>query len=118
MVSGTNVRSVLERVFEQRRMTFRPAYEVKNHFTLSGMVEAGLGVTLLPSMALSMLSNPLLKTVVITNPSITREVGIVQRRDYIRTPAVDAFLQTLAETFSRPIDNGHISNTIRDEIIG
>lgn len=107
LVSGTNVRAVLERAFAQQGMAFRPAYEVLNHYTLGGMVEAGLGVTALPSMALSMLSNPLLKTAVITNPGITREVGIIQRRDHARTPAVDAFLETLSETFARPAGQNH-----------
>lgn len=101
LVAGTNVRSVLERAFERQGMTFRPAFEVVNHYTLGGMVEAGLGVTALPSMALSMLSNPLLKTAVITNPSITRDVGIIQRRDHAHTPSVSVFLQTLSESFGR-----------------
>ena len=104
LVSGTNVRAVLERAFEQQGLAFRPAFEVLNHYTLGGMVEAGLGVTALPSMALSMLSNPLLKTSMITNPAITRDVGIVQRRDHAHTPAVDAFLQALSESFGRRAD--------------
>ncbi|AMN44380.1 LysR family transcriptional regulator [Rhodoplanes sp. Z2-YC6860] len=108
---GTNVRAVLEQAFAKRGMAFEPAFEVRNHFTLSGMVEAGLGITILPSMAISMLSNPLLKTAVITNPGIARAVGIVQRRDHARAPLVDAFLQTLAETLGRAADGRKVRST-------
>lgn len=101
LVSGTNVRTILEEAFRRRRIAFRPAFEVFNHYTLGGMVEAGLGVTMLPSMAFSMLSNPLLKTATIVEPVITREVGIIRRRDYTPTPAVKAFLDMLSEVFKR-----------------
>lgn len=102
LASGTNVRAILEQAFAENGMPFRPAYEVFNHYTLGGMVEEGLGVTILPSMALSMLSNPLLKTAMIVNPRIVREIGIIQRRDQAPTPAVTAFLQALLTSVKYP----------------
>ncbi len=98
LASGTNVRAILEQAFAKHGMPFRPAYEVFHHYTLGGMVEAGLGVTILPSMALSMLRNPLLRTALIVNPGISREIGIIQRRDQVPTPATKAFLQVLLES--------------------
>jgi LysR family transcriptional regulator, carnitine catabolism transcriptional activator len=97
LASGTNVRARLEQAFAAQNLSFRPAFEVFNHYTLGGMVEAGLGVTILPSMALSMLSNPLLKTALITKPQITRDLAIIQRRDQAAAPAVKAFLAVLSQ---------------------
>lgn len=101
LISGTNVRAVLESAFERNGLTFDPAFEVQNHYTLGGMVEADLGITVLPSMAFSMLSNPLLKTAVIARPAVIREVGIIQRRDQSMTPAMSAFLEILSQTFKQ-----------------
>ena len=95
LATGTNVRALLEQALAKHDIPFRPALEVHHHYTLGGMVEAGLGITIVPSMAVSMLGHPPLKTADIVNPAISREVGIIQRRDQAATPAVKAFLRAL-----------------------
>ena len=57
-----------------------PKYEVEHHYTLGGMVEAGLGITALPSMAFSMLSQPMLRILPITKSPVVREIGILKVR--------------------------------------
>ncbi|MDP2640832.1 MAG: LysR substrate-binding domain-containing protein, partial [Betaproteobacteria bacterium] len=96
-----NVRTILQKAFEKKGVPLRPAYEVVHHYTLGGMVEAGLGITALPSIAISMLNRSLLRTVRIVDPEITREVGVLHRRDQLPTPAVDAFLSVLDARLKR-----------------
>ncbi len=99
LAPGTTVRSDLDRAFERQGLLLRPAYEVLQQYTLGGMVEAGLGVALLPAMSLSMLRTPRLRAVPIVDPEIVREVGIIQRRDQNHRPSARAFLDALADAF-------------------
>lgn len=98
LAAGTTVRSDLDRAFEQQGLTLRPTYEMSQQYTLGGMVEAGLGIALLPAMSLSMLRTPRLRAVPIVDPEIVREVGIIQRRDQAHRPSVRAFLQSLSDS--------------------
>jgi LysR family carnitine catabolism transcriptional activator len=100
LAQGTTVRSDLDRAFDEKGLTLRPAYEVFQQYTLGGMVEAGLGIALLPSMSLSMLNTPRLHAVPIVDPAIVREVGLIQRRDRAHGPSVRAFLEALADSFT------------------
>ena len=63
------------------------------------MVEAGLGVTALPSMSLSLLGHPLLESARIVKPEITRDIGILRRRDEVATPAAQEFLRVVSDVF-------------------
>lgn len=101
MLTSGNVRTVLQKAFEENGFPLRPAYEVVHHYTLGGMVEAGLGITVLPSIAISMLNHSLLRTLPIVDPEITREVGVLRRRDQLPTPAVEAFLSVLGAGLKR-----------------
>lgn len=97
LAPGTNVRAIVEQAFAKQEMQFRPALEVLHHHTLGGMVEAGIGITILPLTAFAMLGHPQLKTAAIVNPSLSRDVGIMHRRDHAPAPAVKAFLQALED---------------------
>jgi LysR family carnitine catabolism transcriptional activator len=99
LAPGTTVRSDLDNAFERQGLSLRPAYEVLQQYTLGGMVEAGLGVALLPAMSLSMLRTPRLRAVPIVDPEIVREVGLIQRKDQNHRPSVHAFLEALSDAF-------------------
>jgi LysR family transcriptional regulator, carnitine catabolism transcriptional activator len=90
---GYNVREMLDASLAAQGLNILPRYEVWHHYTLGGMIEAGLGVTALPSMAISMLSQPLLKTVPISQPSVAREVGVIKTRGKSLSPASEAFIK-------------------------
>jgi LysR family carnitine catabolism transcriptional activator len=87
------VRDTLEAAMAAESLKLTPKYEVQHHYTLGGMVEAGLGVTALPSMSISMLSQPMLRTLPITHPSVVREIGIVKLRGKNLSPAAIAFIR-------------------------
>ena len=102
LAPGTNVRALLERAFANHRLPFRPVIEVFHHYTLGGMVEAGIGITVVPATAFPMLGHPQLKKAVVVNPSISREVGIMHRRDHAPAPAVEALLDALLKNVKPP----------------
>jgi len=99
LATGTTVRRDLDLAFEHQGVALRPAYEVFQQYTLGGMVEAGLGVALLPAMSLSMLKTPRLCAVPLVDPEIVRDIGLIQRRDHAHTPSVRAFLQAVSDSF-------------------
>lgn len=89
---GSNVRTVLDRAFAERGFTLRPTYEAFHRSILCGLVEAGLGVALLPKSIIAMMDTGGLMTAQLVEPTIVRELGIIQRKDQVSTPAANAFL--------------------------
>jgi DNA-binding transcriptional LysR family regulator len=72
----------------------RPVCEVRHVSTLIGLVEAGLGVAVVPQLTLP--RQP--ATVVgirLERPTITRTIGIIQRTGRSLSPAADAFVELL-----------------------
>lgn len=97
LLPGSNVRETLEAAMASQSLKLIPKYEVQHHYTLGGMVEAGLGVTALPSTSVSMLSQPMLRTLAITKPSVFRDIGIVKVRGKKLSPASTAFVDLFSK---------------------
>ncbi|MDZ4188334.1 MAG: LysR family transcriptional regulator [Hydrogenophaga sp.] len=65
----------------------RSLYETQHGTTMIGLVEAGLGVAAVPAMAVPRKGHPLLVSVPLTNPEVTRIMGLIRRRSGQLTPA-------------------------------
>jgi len=90
--------------FERRGLKFEPAFQAYNLFTLVGLVETGLGLSLLPQIIVPRLNLNTVTTVRIKG-GIRRTIGIVTLRGRALPPAVNAFirsLRSLRETASVP----------------
>jgi DNA-binding transcriptional LysR family regulator len=72
--------------------------ETRHVTTMLGLVEAGLGVAAVPSMAMPARDHPILTSVPLVDPVVTRRVGIVRRRGRQLTPAAQAFHQMVVES--------------------
>src|SRR5262249_27037967 len=70
-------------------------HEVNNLTTALGLVQAGLGASVLPRLATP--SSPQLDTVVkpIRSPEVTRAIGIIERRKGLLSPAAKYFRDML-----------------------
>lgn len=77
-------------------------YEAQHVTTLLGLVEAGLGVAAVPSMAMPGKDHPLLVSVPLDTPVVTRKVGLIRRRGRTLTPPAqqlfDVFMESPAAT--------------------
>lgn len=71
--------------------------ETRHVTTMLGLVEAGLGVAAVPSMAMPGSNHPILTSVPLVEPVVKRRVGIVRRRGRSLTPAAQEFYRTIAE---------------------
>lgn len=71
--------------------------ETRHVTTALGLVEAGLGVAAVPSMAMPQSEHPLLTSVPLVDPVVTRRVGLVRRRGRQLTPAAQEFYSIVVE---------------------
>lgn len=71
-------------------------YEVNHLSTSLGLVERGLAVSVLPRLATPQEDHPLLRTVPLVDPIVTRTIGIVERRVGRLSPAAQRFRDMLA----------------------
>lgn len=55
-------------------------FEAKHVTTVVGMVEAGIGVAAVPSLAMPALDHPVLASVPLVAPKITRNIGLIKRK--------------------------------------
>ena len=75
-----------------------PAYEADHVTTLLGLVEAGLGVAAVPSLAMPGKGHPLLVAVPLEEPVVTRQLGLIRKRGRTLAPAAQHLFGTLLET--------------------
>jgi LysR family transcriptional regulator, carnitine catabolism transcriptional activator len=97
--NNTSARLVLESASHRLHQTLRPRFELVYHISVSRMVEAGLGVTALPRSAVSSMASAGIVTVDI-KPRISRDLGLIKRREYQFSPAAHAFVAALKEFFA------------------
>jgi len=75
------------------------AYEVSRVSTLAGMVEAGLGIAIMPRLSLPAAAHPTLIGVPLRGPVITRELGILRRHGNALHPVADILHGYLRKAF-------------------
>lgn len=72
-------------------------YEAQHVTTMLGLVEAGLGVAAVPSMAMPAPGHPLLVSVPLVDPIVTRKVGLIRRKGRSLSPAALQLYEFFAE---------------------
>lgn len=77
-------------------------YEVAHLSVSLGLVEAGLGIAVLPRLATPAANHPTIRTVRLTEPEISRTIGIVRRRGATPSPHASRFLRMLLEAWQPP----------------
>jgi LysR family transcriptional regulator, carnitine catabolism transcriptional activator len=91
----TSVRQLLERTLADRRLPIQIAQEVTYMSTAIGLVEAGVGVTILPESAITADLARRVHVVAIREPVLRRDVSILMRAGRSRSPAAERLIATL-----------------------
>lgn len=76
--------------------------ETQHVTTLLGLVEAGLGVAAVPSMAMPGADHPLLVSVPLIEPKVTRKMGLIRRRGRSLAPAAQKLYDLCIDMQQRP----------------
>lgn len=79
----------------------RAIYEAQHVTTTLGLVEAGLGVAAVPSMAMPGADHPLLVSLPLVEPVVTRMVGLIRRRGRSLSPAAQQLYDLFGEMKQR-----------------
>lgn len=72
-------------------------YETQHGTTTIGLVEAGLGVAVVPAMAMPGSDHPLLVSIPLVEPTVTRKMGLIKRRSSLLSPAAQHLYDMCAE---------------------
>lgn len=88
-----------------QRLVRQSTLSVRNVTSLLAMVQAGMGVTLLPALATTSLPGAL-TAVHIDDPACRRQVGIWRRTGHVESPLTGAFAHQFART-SRQLAASH-----------
>lgn len=80
-----------------QRLDLNWFYEVNHLSTSLGLVEAGLGISVMPGLATPQREHPLISTVRLEEPVVSRTIGLVERRGGRLSPAATRFREMLIE---------------------
>lgn len=86
----TGNRFLIDDALGSRRESMTWRYEVQHVATAIGMVQAGVGLTVVPRLGIDLADEPGLAAVTLRNPGIVRTIGIVARRGHPLSPAAAA----------------------------
>jgi DNA-binding transcriptional LysR family regulator len=76
-------------------------YEAQHVTAVLGLVEAGLGVAAVPAMAMPGADHPLLVSVPLVEPVVTRRIGLIRRRGRSLSPAAQQLYDLFGELKTR-----------------
>lgn len=99
-VSGN--RSLLDQALAHMTPARPSICETRHVTTLLDMVEAGIGIAAVPAMSMPASGHPVLRQLPLTDPVVTRALGLIRRRGRIQS-CVAAALETLITEQYHPV---------------
>lgn len=102
MPQPSAIRSTLAEAFAMKGKSFRPVIEVNSLFTLLGLIELGVGFSLLPVMLIPgrlLINMDFLR---VTDMQRRRQISLVTSRNQPQTPAAAAFAKMVKSALRRP----------------
>ena len=99
MAPGSNARRVVDAAFAAAGRTATPTGEASYMSSAIGMVEAGLGVAVLPASGVNLRGSPRVRQRPIEAPNFTRHIALILVRDRTLSHAAGAFLEMLLSHF-------------------
>lgn len=92
---SSSIRQVVDKLLADRTLAITPRYEVANISVMGAMVTAGLGISIVPSMALRLMDVSQLAIHPLDSLSASREIGILTRNGRTLSSATQYFLERL-----------------------
>lgn len=93
-------RLLIEKALENTKWDPNWFYEVRHLSTSLGLVEAGLGIAALPSLAMPKDDHPTLVSRPLIEPVVRRTLGLIQRSEASLSPAAERFKEMLLQLWS------------------
>lgn len=94
---GSSNRPVLDPALAQAEIRVRPFYEVQRSATAVGLVAAGVGVAVVPRLAVQPGAYPAIRAITLAEPAVARRLVLVRRRSASLSPAAQALYELMLE---------------------
>lgn len=95
---GNSLRRSVDTLYEQAGCKLAPAFEGEEVHTLAGLVESGLGVSLIPQI--KGLEQYALKIIPVNEPNCHREIGLVYIEQHQQSAVVKQFIHYIRTYFT------------------
>jgi len=95
LLRGAGVRALVDLGYESAGLTAEPLFEVNQMGTAVALVEAGLGLAILPAYARTLLPARDIRVRPLIDPVVSREISVVRAADRSTPPSFQAFLRLL-----------------------
>jgi len=95
MSTGTGIRDVVEEMLQSEGLSINTQYQLRQRESLISLVEAGLGVALLPELSLHQTRFRDIRIVPVQGHPITRKIGLIEKKGGSKSNASAAFVQLL-----------------------
>jgi DNA-binding transcriptional LysR family regulator len=96
----TGNRMIIDDALGSRRENLSWRYEVQHVNTAISLVQAGLGMTVIPRLALDSTVRDGLRVLPLRNPSVSRQIGIVSRRSAPLSPLAQELRKLIIQEFA------------------
>jgi DNA-binding transcriptional LysR family regulator len=106
MTRDSRIRFLVDQAYQSAGQAVRPAYEVSHMTTAIMMVEAGLGVAVLPAYVWGFARAFNVVSRALSDPEVRREVTIVHSDGKALSPAAEAFLRYLRKRARAALPRG------------
>jgi len=84
-------RLILDQAIAGSRQLPESMFETQHVTTMLGLVEAGIGIAVVPSIAAPKKQHPLVVSVALHDPVIRRKIGLIKKKGRILQPAAQRF---------------------------
>lgn len=87
---GSDNRPVLDRALSEVSLALRAYYEVQRSSTAVGLAAAGVGIAVVPRLAMQQGAYPNIRIIALADPVVSRKLALVARRAAHLSPAAQA----------------------------
>jgi DNA-binding transcriptional LysR family regulator len=95
MTRGSSVREMVDEAFAAAGLTALATCEVNHMSTAVALVQAGLGIAILPSTAVEVRTQADVRAQPICEPGFSREIALVRRKGSTLHPSAEIFIERL-----------------------
>ncbi len=100
----TAIRALIDDILHSKDITLNIAYELQSAFTALSFASAGLGVALLPSIAIEMAEFQGFRVVPFEEPEAVRSIGIIAEKGSVQHNYSEQLMRLIRAAFANPSD--------------
>jgi DNA-binding transcriptional LysR family regulator len=98
--AGEGMLSALNKAAQDSGIVIEPRFELTHYYSIGRLVQAGLGITAMPTMALPMVNLSGLVPIPIVAPTVSRNICVIRQKGAELAPPAQRFLSVLTKVVS------------------